>query len=76
MKNEETIGQLINRLAKTDTSSEEDSQKMQYILQKLGFNYAKVVCGIAYMEGKGFPVSIHTLARKLKQACEGKKIKW
>jgi hypothetical protein len=38
---------------------------MQSILQRLGFPKARVVCGIVYLDGQGFPADIHYIAKSL-----------
>jgi hypothetical protein len=65
----ETNEQLLLRLAKTNKSTEQDSYAMEVLLKRIGFEKARVVSGIAYLEGKGTlnapPTSIHSVARML-----------
>jgi len=67
-----TIGDWLKSLSIRDTSSEEDSRKMERLLRKLAFPKARVVLGVVYVEGRGTidcpPTSIHSVAKTL---CEG-----
>jgi len=60
-----TVRDWLEQLANSHKSSDKDSKMMQSLLQKVGFPEAKVVLGIVYLEGKGRPESIHTIAREL-----------
>lgn len=66
---EETYGQVIERLAKTNTSDRRDALIIQCVLRKAGFPNAIVVSGIVYLEGRGTlnapPTSIHSIAKML-----------
>ena len=65
-----TIKEWLQGLAdSTDTSTEEDSQKMQVLLHKTGFPKARVVLGCVYLEGRGQPASVHQVARILVDNC-------
>jgi hypothetical protein len=72
----ETVGEMLKRLAESDTSTDEDSQKMQNLLRYAGFPKAVVVVGIVYLEGQGTmeapPTSIHSVAKMLMKGAEGK----
>ena len=63
----ETVGEWLERLAKSNESEELDSVKMQNLLHRIGFPKARVVCGRVYVEGHGTienrPTSIHSYAR-------------
>lgn len=67
-----TVGEYLTDLASRNTSSEEDSQKMQNILRKIAFPSAVVVTGIVYLEGHGTmeapPMSIHQVADMIMKA--------
>ena len=67
-----TVRDWLEELANTDTSSEQDSDRMQHILHRLGFPDAVVVMGIVYLEGHGTidapPASIHSVARMILDA--------
>jgi hypothetical protein len=60
-----TVKEWLEDVAKTNQSSESDSRKMQNLLHRVGFNKAVVVYGIVYPEGKGRPVSIHSMAKEI-----------
>ena len=57
---------LIRKLMDSNTSTEEEGQQFELILKALGFNKAKVTCGVVYLEGKGTltcpPTSINSTA--------------
>ena len=69
MANEATVKEWLDNLAATNTSTDEDSTKMQNLLHKVGFPHAVVVLGIVYLEGKGTidapPCSLHSMADML-----------
>ena len=60
-----TVKEWLEDVAKTNKSSEADSRKMQSLLHKVGFNNAVVIYGVVYPEGKGRPVSIHSMAKEI-----------
>ena len=69
-----TIKEWLDQLATSDTSTDEDSRSMQYILRKgvrvsetdtIKLPQAKVILGVVYPEGHGRPVSIQAMARAL-----------
>jgi hypothetical protein len=60
-----TVKEWLEDVAKTNKSSEVDSKKMQSLLHKVGFDNAVVVYGVVYPEGKGRPVSIHSMAKEI-----------
>ena len=59
------VKEWLENLSKADTSTEQDAEIMQGVLHKAGFSKARVVAGVVYMEGKGPPVDIHTVARNI-----------
>ena len=67
-----TIGEWLEKLATSDSSTEEDARELQRALRKVGFGRAVVVYGVAYLDGKGTianpPRSIHTVAGSLLNA--------
>lgn len=66
---EQTVGQWLEGLTQSTMSTERDSTKMQNLLHRIGFASARVVTGIAYLEGQGTteapPTDIHTIAKML-----------
>jgi hypothetical protein len=69
-----TIGEWLNRLALSDSSTEEDARSMQHLLRNgirisavetVVLPRAKVVLGVVYPEGYGPPVSIQWMAKRL-----------
>ena len=66
---QETFRDVLIRLTKTNTSTENDSKIMEVLLRTLGFEQARVVSGIVYLEGRGTiknpPASIHLMAKQL-----------
>lgn len=66
-----TVGEWLARLAATNESEDKDSIKMQNLLHRLGFDKAKVLYGVVYLEGKGTieapPASIHSTAKSILQ---------
>lgn len=63
-----TIKEWLQEVANTNTSSEQDSIRMENLLRKMGFPEARVVIGIVYPEGHGQPLDIHSMARTLLKA--------
>lgn len=63
-----TVQEWLQGVAKSNQSSERDSRMMQNLLHKVGFNKAVVVYGIVYPEGRGRPVSIHSMAKTMLSA--------
>ncbi len=65
----QTVKQWLDELASTNSSSERDSHMMQNLLHRIGFDSARVVVGIVYLEGQGTieapPMSIHAVAKML-----------
>jgi len=59
---------FITDLANRHQSTELESQVMEKLLHKVGFPRARVVIGVVYLEGRGPPVSIHSVAKKLVEA--------
>lgn len=71
----ETAGQVLERLSKSDTSSEQDSKIMQAVLRQTGlYPNAVVVMGVVYLDGHGTmqnpPQSIHSVAKMILKAVE------
>lgn len=64
-----TVEEWLQGLANATISTEEDSIKMQTLLIQAGFPNARVVLGVAYLEGKGTiecpPTSIHSVAKMI-----------
>ena len=64
-----TIGEWLEKLSASDSSTEEDSMMLQNALRRIGHNHAVVVYGVAYLDGQGTianpPRSIHTVAKSL-----------
>lgn len=64
-----TVGEWLEGLAETSKSEDQDSNMMENLLHKVGFPEARVVVGIAYLEGKDTmeapPMSIHQVAKML-----------
>ena len=71
-----TIGEWLEKLSASDSSTEEDSRVLQKALRMSGFNRAVVVHGVAYLDGQGTianpPRSIHTVAKSLLNALKGR----
>lgn len=71
----ETYGDILNRLATTNTSSEQDGQIFQQLLRLAGFTHAIVTCGIVYLEGQGTlqapPMSINQVAQVILKQING-----
>lgn len=65
----ETVGQWLESLASSNSSSDKDSGKMQNLLHRLGFPSAICTLGIVYFEGRGTldapPTNIHSTAKML-----------
>jgi hypothetical protein len=60
-----TVQEWLENLSKARSSSEQDSRMMQNLLHRVGFPKAVVVYGIVYPEGKGQPMSIHSMAEMM-----------
>ena len=69
MPETETVKEWLQGLADTNTSSEQDSAKIQNLLRRVGFSRAVVVVGIVYLEGRGTidapPTSINSVAKMI-----------
>jgi len=61
----------LDRLANSTSSSEDDSAIMQGLLRKLNFPRAVVTVGVVYLEGRGYPRSIHSVAKEMLSSYEG-----
>ena len=57
-----TIGDWIEQLADSDTSTEDDWGLMQTYLRRSGMPKAVVTYGVVYPEGYGMPLSINKMA--------------
>jgi len=64
-RQEMTVKEWLQDLAETNTSTEYDERMMQKLTRKCGFVNCVVTCGIVYLEGKGDPMSIHTIAKEI-----------
>lgn len=62
---DQTIRGWLEDLSVTSISTDEDSLKMQNFLRLIGFPEAVVTVGLAYPDGVGQPVDIHSLAGTL-----------
>ncbi len=66
---QQTVGQWLEELATSNTSTEVDSSKMQNLLHRVGLSKAIVTCGIVYLDGHGTvdapPTSLHSIAKML-----------
>ena len=71
----ETVRDVIKRLAETTSSSEDDGRLIEKFLPLLGYNNARVVCGVVYMEGSGNPISIHSTAKMILDVVEKLEVK-
>lgn len=65
-----TVLEWLQELATAKQSSDIDSKKMQNLLHKMGFGNAVVIYGVVYLEGKGRPTSIHSVAKEILSAIE------
>ncbi len=74
MVENKTVFQVIKELSEKNSSTENDSMVIQYVLRKMGFNNAIVTCGIVYLEGHGTinspPTDINTIAKTLLKGLE------
>ena len=70
----ETIGQWLEKVASSDSSTESDSRRMQNLLRRVGFPKAVVELAVVYVEGEGTmehpPLSIQQMARLLARKAE------
>ena len=62
---EMTVKEWLNDLTTRNTSTDYDDKMMQVVTRKCGFPKSVVTCGIVYLEGKGQPIDIHTVAREI-----------
>ena len=60
-----TVKEWLRDLTNRNASTEYDDKYMQTLTRKYGFPNSVVTCGIVYLEGKGEPMSIHTIAREI-----------
>ena len=74
-----TIGSWLEKLAYSETPSDEDMQVMKNLLRrKLGFTRAVVIYGLVYLDGHGTranpPRGIHTIAKSIMQIMNESKV--
>ena len=62
---QQTVKEWLENLTITNTSSEYDDKMMQNLTRRCGFPQSVATCGIVYLEGKGDPIDIHTIAREI-----------
>lgn len=55
----------LEGLANSTSSSEDDSSIMESMLRRMRFPKAVVTCGVVYIEGRGRPTSIHSMAKMI-----------
>ena len=66
MEGKETIKDVLERLAATNESTEKDDVIVEYVLHKIGFEKAKVTCGIVYFNPPFEPPQdIHSVAKTI-----------
>jgi hypothetical protein len=67
-----SITEWLMSLSNSTASTNEDSERMEILLHRIGFPEARVVCGIVYLMGHGTldapPMSIHTIAKAIATA--------
>lgn len=68
---EMTVKEWLEHLSTTNTSNDYDEKMMQTLTRKCGFPESIVTCGIVYLEGRGEPLDIHTMAREILKRREG-----
>ena len=70
-----TILEWVKGIAKSTSTTEQDSSTMQHLLRTVGFPQAKVTLGIVYLDGRGTmanpPRSLQTIAKSLATSEEG-----
>jgi len=62
---EMTVKEWLKELSTTNTSTEYDDKMMQVLTRKCGFPLSVVTRGIVYLEGRGEPIDIHTIAKEI-----------
>ena len=62
---EMTVKEWLENLATANTSSEYDDKMIQNVTRRCGFPQSVATCGIVYLEGKGDPIDIHTIAKEI-----------
>jgi len=65
----------LKDLSEKTVSTEEDSLNMKNLLRLTSYPKVEVVAGIVYLEGRGSPISIHTLAKKLVDMANKQEVK-
>ncbi len=60
-----TVKEWLQDLTTRNTSTEYDDKMMQILIRKCGFPQGRVTCGIVYLEGRGEPMNIHTIAKEI-----------
>lgn len=68
----ETIEERLKKIAKSDTSTEEDEKIILYLLRTSGLSSAVVTCGLVYPFGQGKPMSIQQVAQSILDATKKK----
>lgn len=63
-----TVAEWLKGISDSNTSTEEDDEKMQNFLRRIGFPKARAVMGAVYPDGRGQPVSIQGMATMLLDA--------
>jgi len=64
--NMENSIEWINRLSKSDNSTQKDSETMQQTLRYMGWDKAVCTCGVVYPYGFGVNYSINDIANKMR----------
>lgn len=72
MQEQETVKSWLHKLAASNTSTDQDSARMQNLLRRIDKTNAVVVAGIVYPNGLGQPLDIHTVAKRLIEIAESK----
>ena len=71
---EETVGQVLERIAVAGSTNDTDWRMMQALLHRCGWKRARVVYGVVYLEGRGTieapPCSVQAMARMLLHAAD------
>jgi hypothetical protein len=62
----------LKKIANSNSSTDEDSKVIEYLLRTSGLPNARVVLGVVYPYGHGHPMSIHTAAKAILEASQKK----
>jgi hypothetical protein len=68
----ETIEERLKKIAKSNTSNEDDEKVILYLLRTSGLSNAVVTCGLVYPTGYGHPMSIQQVAQSILDATKKK----